>query len=67
MVLHAGGELPNEARAYVSVLNERRYDLCHEPGHFIFDLRMRLQTDVEIEDDLVDSRGFHLLQHIDDM
>jgi len=36
--------------------------LGHEPRHFVFDLGMRFQADIEIEDDLVEIGGLDLLQ-----
>ena len=36
--------------------SERRRDLGHKAGHLLLDLRVRLQTDIEIEDDLVEAR-----------
>jgi len=44
-----------------------RSDLGHEPRHFVFDLGMRLQADIEIEDDLVEPGGLDLLQGLYDL
>src|SRR5215469_720442 len=41
-------------------------DLGHEALHRVFDLRVRLQTDIEIEDDLIETGGLDLLQGVGD-
>src|SRR5687767_944634 len=39
-----------------------RGDLAHEAGHFVLDLSMRFQADVEVEDDFGETRRLDLLQ-----
>ena len=41
-------------------------DLAHEAVHLLLDLAVRLQADIEIEDDLVEARGLDLLQGLGD-
>ncbi len=48
-------------------LAEGRRHLCHEAGHLVLDLGVRLQADIEIKDDLVEPGGLDFFQGIDDL
>ena len=43
-----------------------RRDVAHEAVHLFFHLRVRLQADIEIENDLVEAGGLDLFQHLGD-
>ena len=42
-------------------------DFGHEAGHLVLDLRMRLQADIEVEDDLVETGRLDLFQRVGDL
>ena len=44
-----------------------RRNYGHEPGHLVLDLGVRLQTDIEIENDFVKACGLNSLQSLDDL
>src|SRR5437588_11332614 len=45
-------------------LGEGGRDFGHKARHLVLDLRVRLQADIEIEDDLVETGGLHLFQSV---
>ena len=46
---------------------ERRGDLAHEAVHLVFDLHMRLEPHVEVEDDLGKACGLDLFESVGDL
>ena len=54
-------------RALDAAFREGGCDIRHEPRHFVFDLRVRLKADVEVEDYLVETRRLDLFQGVGDL
>jgi len=50
-----------------SRLAESGRHLSHEPRHFVLYLRMRLQPDIEIEDDLVEPNSLDFFQYFSNL
>ena len=47
--------------------SEHRRDLGHKAGHLALDLGVRLQPDIDVENDFVEAGGFDLLQRVGDL